>query len=127
MDPAVVDPAVVLGVPRSGDLDGPKGLAVSGEEVRTGAFAVVRAMVVRFDVRLDVKARTGELVASGGHKIGGGSLGMVRLRAEEVTAMSAYLRRTKVRRQEHPFDEHLYPSGCRDFIPRIFRPREEIF
>jgi hypothetical protein len=66
-------------------------------------------MVVRFAVRLDTKARTGAAAACGGHRMGGGSLGMVRLRAEEGTAIGAYLRRTKVRRQEHSFDEHLYP------------------
>lgn len=108
VDRAVVFAAlreVVLGV----DGVGPDVLAALEDEVRKGAFAVVRAMVARFDVRLDVKARTGAVVACGGHKMGGGSLGMVRLRAEEVTAMGAYLRRTKVRRQEHSFDEHLYP------------------
>jgi hypothetical protein len=124
VDPAVVDRAVVLGVPRSGEWDGPEGLEVVGEEVREGAFAAVRAMVVRFDVRLDVKARTGEVVACGGHKIGGGSLGMVRLRAEEVTAMVAYLRRTKVRRQEHSFDERLYPMRGVYLMSRIFSAKE---
>ena len=78
-------------------------------------------MVVRPDVRLDVKARTGVVVACGGHKIGGGSLGMVRLRAEEVTAMRAHLRRTKVRRQEHSFDEHLYPWILVGDVKRVFR------
>jgi hypothetical protein len=67
------------------------------------------AMVVRVAVRLEVKARMGAEVACGGHKIGGGSLGMVRLRAGVGTAMRANLRRTKVRRQEHSFDEHQYP------------------
>ena len=86
----------------------PDVLAVLGEEVRIGAFAGARAMVVRLDVRLDVKARTGAVVACGGHKMVGGSLGIVRLRGEGVTAMRPNLRRTKVRRQEHSFDEHLY-------------------
>jgi hypothetical protein len=102
-----------------------------GDEVRVGWVRLAgvrldggREMVVRFAVRLDMKARTGAAAACGGHRMGGGSLGMVRLRAEEGTAMGAYLRRTKVRRQEHSFDEHLYPYfsevlGGR-FLPGIF-------
>lgn len=69
-------------------------------------LAVVLAMVVWLEVRLEVKERVGDGAACGGHKMGGGSLGMVRLRAGDGTAMGAYLRRTKVRRQEHSFDEH---------------------
>ncbi len=85
-------------------------------------------MVVRFDVRLDVKARTGEVVACcGGHKMGGGSFGMVRLRAEGETAMGGYLRRTKVRRQEHSFDEHLCPSDRCDSTGEHFSANRRNF
>jgi hypothetical protein len=90
-----------------------------------------REMVVRVAVRLDTKARTGVAVACGGHRMGGGSLGMVRLRAEEGTAMDAYLRRTKVRRQEHSFDEHLYPlflgSSSREVLAGHFWRLPKIF
>jgi hypothetical protein len=51
-----------------------------------GRCGTALAMVVRFAVRLEVKLREG-FVAGGGHKMGGGSLGMERPRAEDETAM----------------------------------------